>query len=321
MIRPPLPTGQTFCADASGAAIPCQGTGQDAEFFAHTAPGPDRFALSGHTVLDRLTGLIWLRDANAPGFPITWQEALDFINAMNERGHAGHRDWRLPDRRELFSLISFDRANPALAKGHPFANVFNGWYWTATWSAMHPAQAWHVQLSGGRMFWGTRTGFELVWPVRGVSHALPVTGAGDSINAPWPAPRFVRQGPAVFDALTGLTWTAFADLTHGPAGWGEAFAAIARLNRDRFAGIDRWRLPTIRELESLIDASRHSPALPQGHPFDHSCEAYWSSTNSAFERDWAMCLYLHKGAVGVAHKGNDGFHVWGVASKPDANGR
>lgn len=318
MPHPPLPTGQTFCADASGTPIPCRGTGQDAEFFARAAPGPDRFVPSEHapelTVEDRLTGLTWLRDANAPGYPLTWREGGEFIDYMNARGHAGHDDWRMPDRRELFSLVSYEHTNPALPAGHPFANVFSGWYWTATWSAMHPAQAWHVQLSGGRMFWGTRTGYELVWPVRGSSPVLPVTGAGDAVNAPWPEPRLVRQGHAVLDALTGLTWTASADIAHGPTGWADAFAAVGQLNRDRLAGIDTWRLPTIRELESLVDASRHSPALPEDHPFDRPAEAYWSSTNSAFEHDWAMCLYLHKGAVGVAHKGDGGFHAWAVAS-------
>ncbi|MUM78767.1 DUF1566 domain-containing protein [Pseudodesulfovibrio sp. F-1] len=314
MICPPLPTGQTFCADATGATIPCRGTGQDAEFFARRAPGPERFTANQDTATDTLTGLTWLRDANAPGFPLSWQEGHDFIGAMNRRGHAGHRDWRMPDRRELFSLVCFDQANPALSAGHPFINVFDGWYWSATPSAMHPSQAWHVQLSGGRMFWGSRTGYEMVWPVRGASQALPKTGAGDTVNVPWPEPRLARQGSVVRDALTGLTWTASADLANGPTDWTTALAALARLNRDKVGDIVQWRLPTIRELESLVDASRHSPALPAGHPFDRPSEAYWSSTSSAFERDWAMCLYLHKGAVGVAHKGDRGFHVWAVSA-------
>jgi len=313
MPRLPLPTGQTFCADESGQPIPCQGTGQDAQFFGQPFPD-DRFLASAETVEDRLTGLTWLRDANAPGYPITWQEAFDFVADMNRRAQAGHDDWRLPDRRELFSLISFDRVGPALPDGHPFANVFSGWYWASTPSAMHPAQAWHVQLSGGRMFWGSKTGFELVWPVRGASDVLPVTGAGDAINAPWPEPRFVAQGEAVLDALTGLTWTRSADVAAGTVGWAEAFAAVDRLNRERLHGVDSWRLPTIRELESLTHAARHTPALPEGHPFENPREAYWSSTNSAFEHDWAMCYYLHKGAVGVGYKADRGFHVWAVAS-------
>jgi len=313
MSRFVLSTGQTFCAGPDGARIDCAETGQDAE----TAPGipwgPDRFVPEGETVLDAASGLTWLRDANALGYPVAWDEALASVRSMNERAHAGFADWRLPDRRELFSLISFDAHSPALMQGHPFRNVFAGWYWTSTLSAMHPDQAWHVHLMGGRMFWGTRTGYELVWPVRGQSATLPAVTASSEHGAPWPSPRFSADGETVRDGLTGLTWTRSADLAPGPVGWAEAFAVVAGLNRTRLSGRADWRLPTIRELESLTDAVRHSPALPDGHPFAGTREAYWSSTNSGYEADWAMCYYLHKGAVGVGFKGDRGFHVWAVA--------
>ena len=314
MTRHILSTGQTFCADVSGVRIPCAGTGQDAE----AAPGltwdAGRFEPRGETVLDTLTGLTWLRDANAPGFPVSRHEAFEFVDAMNAEKRAGHDDWRLPDRRELFSLITFDRHSPALPDSHPFENVFEGWYWTSTGSAMHADQAWHVHLMGGRMFWGSKDGFELVWPVRGASRLLPAVTAGPSDHGvPWPAPRFEPYGETVRDNLTDLTWTRSADLGNGPMSWEDAFAVVERLNRDGFASVTTWRLPTIRELESLADAARHSPALPDGHPFTDTREAYWSSTNSGYEPDWTMCFYLHKGAVGVGFKRDHGFHVWGVS--------
>lgn len=311
MARHILPTGQTTCADVDGTIIPCAGTGQDAEF----APPPDsaRFEVLEDTVRDAFTGLTWLRDANAPGFPLAFEEALDHVRRMNDDAIAGHDDWRLPDRRELFSLVSFGTHSPALDPGHPFENVFNGWYWTATPSAMHPKQVWHVQMSGGRMFWGSRTGYELVWPVRGASDVLPALTAGESPHGvAWPDPRFEADGETVLDTLTGLRWMRNADLTSGPVTWSGAFERIERLNREQTAGTDAWRLPDIREFESLTDAAQHSPALPAGHPFRDTREAYWSSTNSGFEADWAMCHYLHKGAVGVGFKRDSGFHVWAV---------
>ncbi|MEF2230220.1 MAG: DUF1566 domain-containing protein [Pseudodesulfovibrio sp.] len=310
-----LSTGQSFCADIDGARVGCAGTGQDAEASPGIPWDAGRFAPGGETVFDTATGLTWLRDANVIGFPVAWEEGRDFIRGMNERTHAGHADWRLPDRRELFSLVSFDAHSPALPEGHPFTNVFSGWYWTATPSAMHPAQAWHVHFMGGRMFWGTRTGYELIWPVRGTSAVLPAVTASAENGAAWPSPRFAAQGETALDGLTGLTWTRSADLAPGPVGWQDAFETVVRLNRDRLGGMENWRLPTIRELESLTDAARHSPALPGRHPFADPREAYWSSTNSAYEADWAMCLYLHKGAVGVGFKGDRGFHVWAVTEQ------
>ncbi|WP_419785105.1 DUF1566 domain-containing protein [Pseudodesulfovibrio sp.] len=320
MSRHILSSGQRFCADISGTRIECAGTGQDAETTPGVVSGADRFRIDGETVLDTATGLMWLRDANAPGFPIAWQEAFDTIDNMNASELAGYGDWRLPDRRELFSLVSFDTHTPALPEDHPFENVFSGWYWTSTTSAMHPAQAWHVHLMGGRMFWGTKTGYELVWPVRGISEVLPAVNPGSPLGVPWTETRFRAEGDIVLDLLTGLTWTRSADMADGPTGWDGAFAAVNRLNSERHAGLADWRVPTIRELESLTDATAHSPALCPGHPFTDTREAYWSSTNSAYEPDWAMCYYLHKGAIGVGYKQDKGFHVWAVAdSAPNPN--
>jgi hypothetical protein len=73
-------------------------------------------------------------------------------------------------------------------------------------------------------------------------------------------------------------------------------------------------MPSINELESLVDASTHTPALPLDQPFFDIAEAYWSSTTSVFETDWAYVLYLKKGAVGVGYKKNSDFALWPVLS-------
>ncbi len=97
--------------------------------------------------------------------------------------------------------------------------------------------------------------------------------------------------------------------------WEEALKAVTDLNRQR-GGTYSWRLPNINELESLVDCSAHSPALPQGHPFRDVQGGYWSSTTSMFEPDWAWALYLTKGAVGVGEKGGAHFSVWAVCDLP-----
>lgn len=61
--------------------------------------------------------------------------------------------------------------------------------------------------------------------------------------------------------------------------------------------------------------SQHTPALPEQHPFTALQEAYWSSTTSMFEPDWAWVLYLNKGATGVGYKPGRTFHVWVVRSQ------
>ena len=114
----------------------------------------------------------------------------------------------------------------------------------------------------------------------------------------------------VIDRLTGLCWLTVADLTGGPTTWNEAFEAIEELNGR--SEDTKWRLPNINELETLVDCGEHSPSLPADHPFEGVQEAYWSSTTSMFEPDWAWALYLLKGAVGVGRKRGAYFAAWAV---------
>ncbi|GAU09471.1 DUF1566 domain-containing protein [Desulfoplanes formicivorans] len=322
-------TGQQLCYDASGRPIDCQGSGQDAATRgSHTFS--NRFMPEGNgLVRDQATGLIWTQTANFGQFPMTWQDALNLVRTMNRDGYAHHRDWRLPNRRELRSLISYGNKNPALPASHPFEEVFLGWYWSSTTAAIAPDHAWYVHLEGGRMFYGKKDQFALTWPVCGQSINLPKTGqtlchdsAGRNIpctdsgqdgalrqGLPWPHPRFTLQGDVVHDNLTGLVWLRNARAFPKTMTWEQALASVAGLTT---AGRS-WRLPTINELESLVDASTFSPALPAHHPFLSVQQAYWSSTSSFFEPDWAHVLYLHKGAVGVGWKPKPEFHVWPVS--------
>lgn len=327
-----IQTGQLTCNDVSGHEIPCEDSGQDA-VFARGIPWPDpRFTLDKDTVLDRLTGLAWTRDANVAEFPLTWQEALEWIRNMNVEHASGFSDWRLPNRRELRSLVSHQTRRPALPAGHPFVNVFPGWYWTSTTAAIAPNHAWYVSMDGARMFYGGKDQSFLVWPVRGMGTTLPVTGqkqcyaadgteipctgtgqdAAFQTGVPWPDSRFLLDGESIVDQLTRLRWLRKADLTGCAISWPDALAAVKALRCAASDGIE-WRLPNINELESLVDCARHSPALSLGHPFTNLSEAYWSSTTSMFEPDWAWALYLDKGAIGVGQKSGRHFRVWPVA--------
>jgi len=328
-----LQTGQTGCFDSHGRNVKCEGSGQDAETGAGAVWQPKgRFRVHNSSVLDTATGIHWLRDAAFGEFPMTWQEALGFIMRMNQERVHGESDWRLPNRRELRSLISHQTTRPALPERHPFENLFQGWYWTSTTATISPSHAWYVDMAGGRMFYGGKDQSFMVWPVRGpVAHRLPATGQhacfaanGMRIEAAgsgqdgaiqagrsWPDPRFTLAEAGVIDRLTGLCWHRGANLAIGEVNWDAALAGIAALNND--AGEAGWRLPNINELESLVDCSRARPALAAtGAGFDRPGDVYWSSTTSLYEPDWAWALYLDKGAVGVGHKLQGRFRVWAV---------
>ncbi len=330
-----LTTGQTRCYGADGAPVPCENSGQDGEAGGHPYPEP-RFRIDGETAFDGWTGRSWTLDAAVTEFPLTWPEALAHVRRMNREAAFGHEDWRLPNRRELFSLVSHTRINPSLPGGHPFSNVFPGYYWTATTCARLPGQAWYVHLGGARVFKGMKHGSYMVWPVRGQGPGaadLLGTGqrrcyGGDGRESPCPGtgqdgesrvgvaparPRFEVMGTnLVVDRATGLTWTRSADLAGHAVAWAEALERVKGMRSDRAHGFDDWRLPNIRELESLLHLGHHSPALPKEHPFADVREGYWSATTSVYDPAYAWVLYMVDGPVGVGYKEKPEFHFWSV---------
>jgi hypothetical protein len=305
----PLTTDQKQCYDARGQTIACPGSGQDAAggISGHRA-GP-RFLLGGEVVADRLTGLRWSRDANPFDFPYTWPEAFALLADMNRDAAHGIDEWRLPSRRELFSLVSHQHVNPALPGGHPFHNVFPGYYWTSQTCTRLPEQAWYIHLGGARVYRGMKNGAYLVWPVAGPRRVDPT--AED---------RFEIERDVVHDRQSGLRWSCGAGCSAAPCTWEDALAAAVEHSRTRAGGLTTWRLPNIRELESLVDLTRHSPALAPGLPGHAAAEGCWSATTSVYEPRYAWVLYLRDGAVGVGFKPEATFCAWLVAGRPTSPG-
>ncbi len=296
-----------------------------------------RFIAGQNTVVDQRTGLEWFREASRLELPMTWSEALASVQDINETALFGHNDWRVPNRRELFSLISLESINPSLPDGHPFQRVVTSYYWTSTSCSRLPDQAWYIHLGGARVFKGLKKDSYLLWPVRSVQPGLSTvkrtgqrscfTQTGEPVSCrqtgqdgeyrlgrPWPEPRFLEQGGLVLDRLTGLTWTKMAHCARKALSWEEAFRVVDDLNAQNMEGLSTWRLPSITELESLVDLEQHSPALPDGHPFGDVQEHYWSCTSSHYDLTYAWGLYLRDGALGVGFKPLQTFSVWAVSS-------
>lgn len=85
---------------------------------------------SDGTVTDNLTCLMWAKDvAILPEYLYDWHGALVFCNDLNL---AGCDDWRMPNAREMLSLVDYGMLCPALPAGHPFENIHTHRYWTST---------------------------------------------------------------------------------------------------------------------------------------------------------------------------------------------
>jgi len=336
-------TGQRRCWGPDGRPVACEGSGQDGELRVGAAWPSPRFADNGDgTVTDRLTNLIWLKDADRFG-EVTWEQALANVKHLGA-GNCGLEDgsrpgdWRLPNIRELFSLVDYETGDPIIPAGHPFENVKRSIYWTSTTLASAPTLAWMMTLGIGPTVFDIKINANRMWPVRGANSRVPRTGQvvcwspqgekyddcsgtrqdGDlRAGAPWPEPRFTDNGDGtVTDHLTRLVWLKNAN-PFGLRTWREALEDCRRLCDGHYGLSDGsepgdWHLPNMREIESLVDYNNFGPCLPKGHPFEEvRPSSYWTSTTVALAPTEAMFIILGVGPAIFENKEHP-FFVWPV---------
>jgi hypothetical protein len=320
-------TGQDRCYDAH-ATIPCPAPGEP--FFGQDAQQGNRaprYLDNGDgTVTDLNTGLIWQQspDMNGDG-RIDAADKLTFRQAVTGAASfslAGHEDWRLPTIRELYSLIDFRGVDPSGYRGSdasgltPFIDtdafefgygdlesgerIIDAQFATSTQyvgtTMGGAATMFGVNFADGRIK-GYPSG-----PMPGRSEAktfyvLYVRGAtGYGVN------HFTDNGDGtVSDESTGLMWSK-ADSGEG-LNWEEALAWVQEMNSESYLGYDDWRLPDVKELQSIVDYSRapdvtHSPAID---PVFQTT----AITNEADQRDypsfWSSTTHANRSAASGAN--------------------
>jgi len=202
-------------------------------------------------------------------------------------------------------------AGPSAGTGHTLDQVMGKTPAKDNTNGAAPAD-----VADGKTFWGLKDGS---WgPQTGTAAggggagtaAVPKTGQTTSYRTgddgdlepgvASPSPRFTDNGnETVTDNQTGLMWAKNANLD-GTKTWN---AAIDYCNALSLGGHDDWRLPTVKELQSLIDFGNYNPALPSGRPFTGvQSYYYWSSTTHASLTDDAWPVYLGDGGVASASK-------------------
>jgi len=60
------------------------------------------------TVTDEATGLMWSQADSGTG--MDWEDALAWVQQKNDEGYLGYSDWRLPNAKELQSLVDYSRS-------------------------------------------------------------------------------------------------------------------------------------------------------------------------------------------------------------------
>jgi hypothetical protein len=216
------------------------------------------------TVTDPRTGLIWMRCAmgqtwtgstcSGTASTYTWAAAVALTGATS---FAGKSDWRLPNIRELQTIVDRSTYNPAINTA-AFQNTPNGWFWTASFSTPN---AWYVYSNDGSSYvLGQSYDFVHVRLVR----SGQLLGL---LNPARPTTDYVDQGNGTAaHTPSGLVWKRCAEgqVWSGSTCIGSASTYTwdaARALSSTFAGNSDWRLPTAEELLSLADYTTYSPAI------------------------------------------------------------
>jgi hypothetical protein len=314
---PIVASGQTDCYNNTEKIdAPAPGTdfyGQDAQ---HEGNQPSYTkAADGLTVTDNVTGLVWQQspDTNGDGKialadKMTWEQAQEYPAKLNAEKFGGYDDWRLPSIKQIYSLILFigldlDPHASSASGAIPFldTNYFTFAYGdTAAGERIIDSQ----YVSSTKYVSTTMGGKPTVFGVnfadgRIKGYALSDVFIGGSKkftvlcvrgNPDYGTNEFVDNGDGtITDKATGLMW-AQSDSGKG-LNWQQALAWAQQMNGQNYFGHNDWRVPSVKELQSIIDYAR-SPDTSQsaaiaplfectgitdeaGEP-DFPC--YWTST-------------------------------------------
>lgn len=211
------------------------------------------------TITDNVTGLMWQKEMSKK---MSLAEASQKVKVFEL---AGHKDWRVPTIKELYSLIQFT----GRAQGQKAIDLFiDKRYFnqplgdTSSGEREIDAQTWgSTEYVGKTMVTGeTVFGVNFVdGRIKGYPRYNPVTREPNRMYF-----RFVRGNIAygknnfidnanstITDAATGLMWQR-ADSGKG-MDWESALKYAEGL---KLGGYDDWRLPNAKELQSIVDYTR-----------------------------------------------------------------
>lgn len=108
-------------------------------------------------VLDRATGLMWAADGDEAGCnngaTITWANGITYANGLT---FADFSDWRMPNIKELFSIVTFNIWTPAIDEP-PFANTPDRKYWSSTTFIGDTTQVWLIDFTRGKVDYELKT--------------------------------------------------------------------------------------------------------------------------------------------------------------------
>ena len=215
-----------------------------------------------NVVFDHNTGLMWQQAT--PDSTYNWEDAVNYCDGLE---YAGYSDWRLPDSKELLSILDNGKSNPAVDTTK-FPNMPTGEsnLWTSREYAEDSTKARALFPNYGWIRNRAKTESSNIMCVRG--NGFPVSSF---------TIRTIAGQDVVTDSTTGLMWrySYWSDVN-----W---TAALESCETTNYAGYSDWRLPNKNELASLLNFDK------SGKPYsdfpDMPSSRFWAST-SVFDAAW-----------------------------------
>ena len=188
---------------------------------------------NNQTITDSETGLMWSKNDNGTG--LNWLNALTWVQTQNTANFLGYNDWRMPDVKELQSIVNYSNSPdynslPAINVNYfvcsPITNE-NGqpdfpYYWSSSThapysSAGNATEADYIAF-GRAMGWPTTTG---AW--------IDVHGAGAQRSDPKITSNFNPGSTVHTVVVSGISYTGYS---WGPQGDAIRAANYVRLVRN-----------------------------------------------------------------------------------------
>lgn len=215
------------------------------------------------TITDTVTGLMWQA---LDGGEMKIENAILYCDTLNL---AGYTNWRLPTAQENFSILNLQNANPALSTTY-FVNTGAEYWWTSERQANDTNKIWCTNAGGGI---GNHPRTETM--SAGGTKKFHVRAVRD-IAIPISIPsHFIDNGDStITDNLTNLIWQKYPNINI--QNWEQALLYSENLV---LANATDWRLPNIKELQSLNDENVIQPSVTAPYFQNIGVKKYWSSTS------------------------------------------
>lgn len=228
-------SSQTKLPDTSQTLDTTATFGEDADYTINAQSFTDN---ANGTVTDNVTGLMWQKTDNGES---TWETAVANASSITT---GGYTDWRLPTPGELFALLNHNNGNPAAIDTTYFPSNPAGaaeYWWSSDTYGTSTSNVWCANAGGGL---GGKPKTETI-SAGGTFryHARYVRG-----TKPTNGHNYVNNNDGtITDTDTGLMWT---QVPAAATGWDSALSYAENLS---LGGYSDWRLPNIKELQTLTD--------------------------------------------------------------------